>query len=169
MNFGPNGIPTDNVENNYEPLPEGWYQAQITEESEKSTKTGGSQLVYTMNILGQYNGNQFTSAYANRKVFASFNMVCPGSPKAEEIARNEIAKLAKACGLTNIRESSELVLKCVDIRLGIRKDEGYDPKNEVKGFRSSSSAPAKTPSAGTVQTPAGPQAPAGSTPPWGNR
>ncbi len=172
MQFGQNGIPTDKVDNNYGPLPEGWYQAQIISEKEQPTAKGGTLLTYEFNILGKYEGNQCSTTYANRKVWGSYNVVCPSSEKAEEIAMTEIARMGKACNIVNVRNSSDLVTKTMDIRLGIRQDAGYEPKNEIKGYRSCSSAPAP----GMGMAPAAPQptagnaAPAGGvTPPWGGR
>ena len=166
MDFG-NKIPA-NVQNTYEPMPEGWYQAQIQKEEERGTSKGGTQLIYTFTILGQYVGNQLTKAYANRNVWGSYNVICPGSPKAEEIAYTEIAKLGMACQLPNVRNSSDLVLKTCDIKLGISQDPGYEARNEIKGYRTCA-APAQPMTMGSA--PAAPAAPApasGITPPWGN-
>ena len=139
MNFGTNGISTNDVPT-YEAMPAGWYQAQIEKEQERPTSSGGTQLVYVFNVLGQYQQDVLTPSYQNRKVFQGYNLFCPTSPKAEEIARKEIAKLGKAAGLENIRESSELVLKTVDIQLTVVQDAGYEPKNEIKNYRACKSA-----------------------------
>lgn len=134
MDFG-NRVNTESIqENDYSPMPEGWYQAQIIEESEKTTARNGVQLVYTFSILGKYEGNQL-SGYQGRRVWNGYNVVCPGSPKAEEIAYTEIARLAKACGLVNVRDSGELVTKICDIRLTVVQEPGYNPKNEIKAYR----------------------------------
>lgn len=167
MNFGTNGIDTTKTEDSYAPMPSGWYQAQITSEKEQPTAKGGTLLIYEFTILGRYEGVQYSANYANRKVWGSYNVVCPGSEKAEQIAMTEIAKMGKAAGLTNIRTSSELVGKLMDIRLDIRQDEGYEPKNEIKGYRSCTNAvavPPSTPAQAAAPTPA-----AGVTPPWGGK
>ena len=144
-------------------MPDGWYQAQITEEREKPTSSNGVQLIYTFNILGRYEGTGL-SGYAGRKVWGQYNVICPNSPKAEEIAYTEIARLAKACGLPNVRDSSELVTKICDIQLKTTQDAGYQPRNEIKGYRMSS-AQAPTFGAPVQQAPVQPAAP-GSVPPW---
>lgn len=162
MNFG-NRIPQNVQDNDYAPMPDGWYQAQITEEKEKPTAAGGVQLVYTFNILGRYEGTGI-SGYAGRKVWGSYNVICPNSPKAEEIAYTEIARLAKACGLPNVRDSSELVTKICDIQLKTTQDAGFQPRNEIKGYRASA-AQAPVFGAPTQQAPTQPTAP-GSVPPW---
>jgi len=168
MVFGSNGIDTSKVEESYSLLPDGWYQAQIQEEKEQATSKGGTLLVYTFAIVGKYDGDVFTAAYSGRKIWGSYNVVCPGSEKAEQIAMNEIAKMGKACGLINIRNSSDLLMKTLDIRLGTRQDPGYEPKNEIKGYRSSTSAAPATPAQPTIgQAPAAPVT--GSNPPWGAR
>ena len=171
MDFG-NRVPTDIPTNDYSPMPEGWYQAQIVEEKEKTTANNGVQLIYTFNILGKVEGSN-TSGYNGRKVWNGYNVVCPGSPKAEEIAYTEIARLAKACGVANVRNSSDLVTKICEIRLVISQDPGYQPRNEIKGYRSSTSqAPvfgAPAPQAPAQQAPAAQPTAPGSVPPWERR
>jgi len=168
MDFG-NRVPT-NVQEDYKPMPEGWYQAQIQKEEERGTSKGGTQLVYTFTILGQYINGQLTKSYANRNVWGSYNVICPGSPKAEEIAYTEIAKLGLACQLPNVRNSSDLLMKVCDIRLGISQDPGYDPRNEIKGYRAcAAQAQPITMGVAPNAAPTGPAPTAGGvTPPWGN-
>ena len=164
MDFG-NRVPTNVADNNYGPMPEGWYQAQIVEEKEKPTQANGVMLVYTFNILGKVEGNAI-SGYSGRKVWGQYNVICPGSPKAEEIAYTEIARLAQACGVVNVRNSSDLVTKICEIKLKISQDAGYEPRNEIRGYRPSGS-PAPTVFGQAPAPAAAPQqsAPA-STAPW---
>lgn len=171
MDFG-NKVPT-NVQDDYKPMPAGWYQAQIQKEEERGTSKGGTQLVYTFKILGQYVNGQLTPAYANRNVWGSYNVICPASPKAEEIAYTEIAKLGQACQLPNVRNSADLVMKTCDIRLDIVQDPGYEPKNEIRGYRACAAQPQPVimgmPQTSSAAAPVSQQAPAsGITPPWGN-
>ncbi len=174
MIFGQNGIDTSKVDNGtFTPLSDGWYQAQIQEEKEQTTAKNGKVLIYTFSILGKYEGTAFTAAYAGRKVWGTYNVVCPGSERAEEIAMTEIARMGKAAGLPNVRNSSDLLMKIMDIRLVTEQDAGYEPKNKIKGYRASTSettaAPVTAPITGQ-QAPVAPSpAPAGSNPPWGTR
>lgn len=162
MDFG-NRVPT-NVSNDFGPLPEGWYQAQIVEEKEKTTNANGIMLIYTFNILGKVENNNL-SGYSGRKVWGQYNVVCPTSQRAEEIAYTEIARLAQACGVQNVRNSSDLVTKICEIRLKISQDAGYEPRNEIAGYRASVTkppvfgAPAAQPQAPQQPAPAAPTAP----------
>lgn len=146
-------------EKDFSPLPEGWYTVQITGEEDKDTKRGGVRIVYTMEVLDE--------AYRSRKVWDSHNYICPSSPKAEEIARDNIKSCAKACGLANISDSSQLLGKVLSVRLAITKDEGHEPRNEVKGYRKAEGYGASAPSPAPTPVPQPAAAPqSSSVPPW---
>lgn len=127
MNLSNYQIPkSEEVElNEYEPLPIGWYCAQILSEEEKTTSNDGKMLKYKMQIFNH-------DKYKGRVVFANFNIVC-SSKDAEKIARKQLAQLGKACHLTNLVDSSELLGKTCQIH--VAQDEyGGKVTNKVTGF-----------------------------------
>lgn len=119
----------------FEPVPEGWYQAQITEEKEASTKNGGVQLVLTFNILGKYEGTQLSPSYLNRKVWSRYN-VRNNSIEAVRIAYSRLQLIIAACNLpSDIPDSKELLNKVCDVYLTKVEEAGYNPSNEIKKAR----------------------------------
>lgn len=121
--FRPDDVPNAT----FEPLPPGWYAAQIDAASVKDTESKtGKYLKLELVILDQpYNG---------RRVFTNITLVNP-SQAAVEIGQRQLANLAHACGITALRDSAELLQRFVQIRLKIKKEKGYDPQNEVTGYK----------------------------------
>ena len=119
----------------YEPLPAGWYEANITGAELKTTKAGNGQYIavkYT--ITGP--------SFQGRVVYGNLNIKNP-NPKAEEIGRAQLGDLMRAIGLAKVTDSDQLIGGSLSIKLAISKREGYDDSNEVKGFKSlSGSMPA---------------------------
>jgi len=121
--FRPDDVPNAT----FEPLPPGWYAAQIDAASVKDTESKtGKYLKLELVILDQpYNG---------RRVFTNITLVNP-SQVAVEIGQRQLANLAHACGITALRDSAELLQRFVQIRLKIKEEKGYDPQNEVTGYK----------------------------------
>lgn len=111
--------PTDD----FEPLPAGEYLTMITESTLENTKTGGRmvKLAYTV-MEGQFEG---------RKLWSQHNIE-NRNPKAEEIGRKELSRIAHAISQPMISDTDQLLQQIVRIRIVIKNDPGYGPKNEVK-------------------------------------
>lgn len=66
--------------------------------------------------------------------------------QAQEIALRELAQFTKACGLVNVRDTSEFIDKSLLVKVTIDAKAGREPQNETKGFKpigeSTQSAPA---------------------------
>lgn len=163
-----NPITENEAKTTYDTLPEGWYTVQIVGEDTKQTGKGGTRLIYAMEVIAP-------QKYEGKKVWDSHNVICPGSSKAEQIARENLASCAKACGISNLTDSSQLGGKVLQVRVVITKDDGYEAKNEVKGYKKAEGyAPAQPqvqpPQAAPsyAQAPAGPAPSVGgsSVPPW---
>lgn len=109
------------------PVPAGMYNVQVESTEDKNTKTGGVRTLYTFSILdGDHKG---------RKLFASFNVICPGSRQAEDIARRDIARLGLACGVNNIRDTVELVRCCCRVKVTVvPPHDQYDESNEIVAY-----------------------------------
>lgn len=159
-------------ENNYELLPAGWYTAQVTESEIVALKSGqGRALKLTFEVL--------TDGYRNRKVWARLNVQHAGSPKAEQIAQEQLRELCESVGVVRMQDTVELHNKPVQIKVKIRKDDSgqYEDQNEVTGFKAAgggqpqagavpprAAAPANAPVAAAAVPAAG-----GSTPPWAKK
>lgn len=139
--------------NSYEPLPAGWYEANITGAELKETKAGNGQYIavkYT--ITGP--------SFQGRTVYGNLNIKNP-NPKAQEIGRSQLGDLMRSIGLAKVTDTDQLIGGSLAIKLAISKREGYDDSNEVKGFKSlSGSMPAVEKA--EKATPAGDKA----APPW---
>ena len=143
--------------NNFEPLPEGWYNATITGAEIKATKAGDGKFIackYT--ITGP--------THQGRVVFGNLNIKNP-STKAEEIGRQQLGDIMRAIGLAKVQDTDQLIGGNLGIKLSVRTGE-YEG-NEVKGFRAlSGSAPAAVAPFKSVAPSA---APAKAAPPWAKK
>jgi len=122
----------------YEPLPEGWYSAEIGDAEIRVTKDGTGQYIRCRyNITGP--------TKAGRVVFGNLNIMNK-SQKAEEIGRQQLGELMRCIGLGRIEDTDQLIGCPLQIKLSIRPAEnGYAAQNEVRGFRvAEGAAPAKT-------------------------
>lgn len=129
--------------NNFDPVPEGWYNANISGAELKDTKAGTGQYINVRySITGETN--------QGRVVFGMIN-VRNANTKAEEIGRQQLGELMRAIGVLEVADTDELLGASLSIKVGISQREGYDPRNEVKGFKAlkggmpavTQSAPAK--------------------------
>ena len=121
--------------------------------------------------------------HESRKLWSQHNIV-NSSPKAEEIGRKELSRIAHAIGRPMINDTEQLLNQVVRIRIVIKNDPGYGPKNEVKkwinvGGQQMQHAPQPhapthnpTPAvqqASPQQPPAGHPAAQHAAPPWGQK
>ena len=145
----------------FSPIPEGTYKAVIFESEMKQTKTGGQMLVLTWEIKeGEHTG---------RRIWDRLNVVNK-NPKAESIAKQDLASICMAMGLSGCADSEELHWKDVDIKVVVRPpSNGYDASNEIKGYAAPAGAATPPPAAPPPQSVAeavATAAPAGQRP-WG--
>ena len=123
--FDVNELPQGN--GNYEPLPAGWYHANITGAELKSTKAGNGQYIAVRyDITGP--------THQGRVVFGNLNIKNP-NPKAEEIGRQQLDQLMRATGLAAVQDTDQLIGGTCSIKLTVRHDETYGDGNEVKAFK----------------------------------
>lgn len=113
----------------FDPLPNGWYPAMITESAVGSTKAndGSTKLDLTFVIIdGQYKG---------RKIFNTLN-IGNMNPVAKEIAMKQLSSIAHAVGVLNVQQSEWLHEKPLMIRLKVRQATAdYDASNDVSGYK----------------------------------
>lgn len=118
----------------FEPIPAGWYLAQITKSEMKATKAGtGKYLTCQLKVLdGEFKG---------RYLFNLLNLINPNQT-AVEIAQKELASMCEACGLDEIEDSTELHGIDMAIRVSIKPaDANYPPKNEIKAYKPAAEMP----------------------------
>ncbi len=156
-----NELPQGN--SNYDPLPPGWYHANITGAELKSTKAGNGQYIAVRyDITGP--------THQGRVVFGNLNIKNP-NPKAEEIGRQQLGEIMRAIGLAKVTDTDQLIGGSLQIKLEIRTQEGYAPNNDVKGFKATSGS-VLTPATASAPAQAAAAAPAASgkaAPPWAKK
>lgn len=152
--FDVNTLPVS--DNNFDPLPAGWYDVNITGAELKDTKDGTGNYI---NVKYAVTG----PTHQGRVVFGMLNLKNK-TPKAEEIGRQQLGELMRACGLTRVTDSDQLVGGRCAIKLSIDSQPGYEPRNNVKGFKAITGSTAPTFSAPSAAAPA-----AASAPPWAKK
>jgi hypothetical protein len=121
--FNPNEVPED--DRSFEPLPAGDYLMQVIDSDIKDTKTGGQQLVLTLEVL--------EGPYSNRRVWDRLN-IRNQNADAQRIAQRGLADLCLAVGVNPLRNTEELHFKPFTGRLTIKADKtgNYGPSNSVR-------------------------------------
>lgn len=109
--FNVNDVPPDE----YTPMEAGVYTAVINDTYMKDTSTGGKMLIVEFGILG--------SQYDGRKYIERLNLV-NANPKAENIARQDLAKIARACDVTEIEDTAVLHGKRLRLDMVIEPGQG---------------------------------------------
>ena len=145
---------------NFEPMPAGWYSANITQCELMPTKAGNGQYIkLRYDILGP--------THQGRVVFGNLNIKNPNA-KAEEIGRQQLGEIMRAIGLAKVTDTDQLIGGSLSIKLIIKQDEQYGPGNEIKGFKSLTENALQMPkmaSAG-ASAPAPAAEPKKAAPPW---
>lgn len=149
----------------YEPLPTGWYpmQAVSSEIKDSKEKPGNRYLEFVFEMV-----ESMRPDLKGKKVFARLN-IWNQTPKASEIAQRELSAICRAAGVGAISDSEHLHGKPVAVKVQyVDAKDGYEPKNEVKGYDSIAARFGGTGSSGAgVAAPTQPSAPAMSAqPPW---
>lgn len=115
-----------------DPLPAGWHRAHIVDSEMKPTKDGkGKYLQLEFECLDE--------PLKNRKFWDRLNLVNP-STEAVRIAQSQLSALCHAAGVLRINHSSQLHHIPVLVKLTIKQDEGFEPRNEIRGYKTTSAA-----------------------------
>jgi hypothetical protein len=153
--FSVDALPVSN--NNFEPLPEGWYNAAITGAEIKATKAGdGKYIAVKYNITGP--------SHQGRVIFGNLN-IKNASTKAEEIGRQQLGEIMRAIGLAKVSDTDQLIGGNLGIKLSVRTGEYAG--NEIKAFRALSGAQPGTVALLKAVAPAA--TPAKAAPPWAKK
>jgi len=128
--FKASDAPVDDNDGSFEPLPAGWYTANITGTELKDTKDGtGKYIAMRYDITGP--------THQGRVIFDNINIVNK-NPKAEDIGRRDLGKIMKAVKLEEMNDTDELCGKSLGVKLKIEPaKDGYDAKNRVAAFKPS--------------------------------
>lgn len=123
----------------YDPLPDGYYLAEVTESKVEPTASGtGKVLKLTHRILeGEYKG---------RLLWTNLN-VKNQSVKAQAIALGDLSALAKACGQVGIPEESfslHEIPHCIKVELEKSKNPKYADKSAIQSYLPASKYGEKT-------------------------
>jgi len=155
--FEVSALPQGNT-GNFEPLPPGWYSANMSAAEIKDTKNGtGKYIALRYDILGP--------THQGRVVFGNLN-IRNQSPKAEEIGRQQLGDICRAIGLSHVGDTDQLIGNSLMIKLDVEKSPQYGDKNNVKGFKAiSGGAPPVMAKAAAAPS----AAPAKAAPPWAKR
>lgn len=141
---------------NFDPIPAGVYTASITQANLRDTKDGAGKIIAVRyDITGP--------SHQGRVIFSNIN-IRNKSPKAEEIGRQQLGDIMRAIGLASLQDTDQLIGGQLQINVDIEKKEGYEARNQVKGFKALSGSPAPAPAAAPAQAPA-----AGAAPPWARK
>jgi len=113
-------------ESEFEAIPAGEYRAVLIESNKKPTKAGnGFLLEVKLQILD--------GPYKNRTLFDRFNL-WNASQQAKEIAAQQFAKVCKAVNVPTPKDSSELHMKPLLVKVAVTQYEGND-RNEIKNYK----------------------------------
>ncbi|BCM86867.1 DUF669 domain-containing protein [Methylobacterium indicum] len=165
-------VDTIEIDNNYEPLPAGEYMAQVADSDVVETKAGtGLILKLTFEVMD--------GPSAGRKVWLNLNYKNPNAT-AQRIAHEQIKQICDAVGFAgHLTDSEVLHYKPLRVRLTVKQDPEYGPRNEMKKFsamaggapppgkaQGEASSPRRAQTGGTAAT-SRPGTAGGR--PWGNR
>ena len=126
------------------PLPEGKYNAVITDSEMRTTKAGtGHYLNFTWEITsGEHRG---------RKVWANYNVDNPNE-KAVEIAKRDLASVCTAMGKDGFEDSQDLHFHEIEVLVKIREaSNGYPASNEIRGYSAPAGSAPPPPAAPVAQ------------------
>ena len=144
------------------PIPDGTYSALVMDSEIKTTSKGGTMIVLEWHIVGD--------GYDGRRIWQNYNVVCPGSKKAEDIAKADMASACQAMGLDGYEDTDELHMQ--EIKITVRTEpgsNGFGPKNRIDAYAPAHDKPAQVAQVAQPSQPAEPaqpQQPVGKKPPW---
>jgi len=178
LNFDANTVePNDS----FDPMPTGWYTMIVNGAEMVHSDKAGEMLKLKLEIDANAHPQ-----FVNRKAFDNLCLNHPNSEKAREIAQRTLSSICRAIGRMQLNSSEELIGGHCQVKLlAVPAKDGYDAKNEVRGYKAlgsgSQSSPASAappPAAAAAPAPAAQSAPpaqaaaaapAGNgTPPWKN-
>ena len=144
-----------------DPIPNGTYRMHIVASGVKPTNNGkGKYLKLELQVLdGEYKG---------RKVWDQLNILNENE-QAQAIAQGQLSAICHATGVMKLTNSSQLHHIPMLVRVVVSEQKGYDPKNDVKGYKAIDGAkPAPAP-ATAESSPAAPAVDPANVPAWAKK
>ncbi len=121
-----------------DPVPAGWYGTTITGTQLKRTKAGDGLILEVEHTISEGDAK-------GRKLWSRFNVKNPNET-AERIAKEQLSALCHATGVLKFRAHEQLREKRCLVRVIIKTQDGYEPRNEVKAWKEYSATAASAPS-----------------------
>ena len=112
----------------YQPIPDGDYNLRVSDAEMKATRSGGSMLTLSIEVLGP--------SYAGRKFFQNYNIRC-SSARAESIGIQQLKMLWQASGGDGTpTDTEQFVGRVFRAKVGIEesKDDRYGPQNRIRRY-----------------------------------
>ena len=168
LNFRPDDHPAD--DSAFTPLPDGWYVMIIVKSELKPTKANDGEYLELELVIPE--GQQ----YASRRVWDRLTLRHPNE-QTVQIAHRQLGDICRALGITALQATEELHGKPLRVKLKIKGDDTFGPRNEVQRYEAApgvarppsasgaSGAPAAPPAA-AASLPAAPAAGGNARPPW---
>ena len=153
---------TASADIDYKPIPEGDYSLKISGAEMKATRSGGSMLKLSIEVLGP--------SHKGRKFFQNFNIRC-ASAEAERIGVQQIKMLWLASGASGTpTDTDQFIGRTFRAKVGIEdsKDDRYGPQNRIRRYYPVETATMPTMASNPVSAPM-PEAANGPAPtlkPW---
>ena len=115
-------------ENNFEPIPDGWYKVLISSTQLKQTKAGtGEYIALRYNVLGP--------THEGRVIVGKLNIRNP-NPKTQDIGIQQLGELMRAIGLASVEDTDQLIGGHLEVEVKISEASGgCDFSNYVSNFR----------------------------------
>lgn len=114
--------------NNFEPLPAGWYPAQLEAIDQRTSQSGNDYLSLRFAVMEG-------APYAGRKVFERLSLWSYNAT-AREIAEGRLAQIAAACGLDEIEDTDAILGREMDLRVKVApKSDGSGSENRIVAIR----------------------------------
>lgn len=120
----------DTEQRDYEELPNGIYDLEVTESDVVPTKNGnGTILKVTNRVIAP-------TEYEGRLLFNNYNLE-NANAQAQEIGQRQFASLCRAIGVSEVEDSDELHFKSYRVKVGLgkpSKDGQYPARAEIKRY-----------------------------------
>ena len=115
-------------ENNFEPIPTGWYEVSINSTQLKQTKGGAGEYIALRYIV-------IGPAHQGRVIVGKLNIRNPNS-KTQDIGIQQLGDLMQAIGLASVEDTDQLIGGHLEVEVKISEASGgCDFSNYVSGFR----------------------------------
>ncbi|MCP4468899.1 MAG: DUF669 domain-containing protein [Halieaceae bacterium] len=121
------------AQNDFDLIPNGWYQAVIEQDEVKESKsTATSWLELKIQITGPTQAGR----YVWDRLFLWPDPAGNNPRKTESIAQGTLSSICGAIGIGGVTDSSELLNRPLMVKVGFEAGTGgYDDKNIVKGYK----------------------------------